>query len=46
MAYGSLGRAGEQFKQLQLIGGLDPKDIDQGEKLAIRRDRCHIGARV
>jgi hypothetical protein len=46
MAHGSLGRAGQQFKQLLLIGGLDGEDVDQGDKLATRRDRCHVGARV
>jgi hypothetical protein len=41
MAHGSLGRAGQQFKELPLIRGLDGEDIDQRDKFAARRDRCH-----
>src|ERR1700681_4106297 len=41
MTYGSVGRAGQQFKELPLIRGLDGEDIDQRDKVAARRDRCH-----
>src|ERR1700730_16602325 len=41
MAYGGFGRAGQQFKELLLISGFNGEDIDQREKFAARRDRCH-----
>jgi hypothetical protein len=34
MAHGGLGRAGQQFKQLPLIGGLDGENVDQRDELA------------
>src|SRR5260370_34592034 len=36
MAHGSLGRAGQQVKQLLLVGGLNGEDVDHGDKLATR----------
>src|SRR6266404_9962433 len=41
MAYGGFSRAGQQFKESLLIRGLDGENIDQGEKFAVRGDRCH-----
>jgi len=46
MAHGSLSRAGQQVKQLLLVGGLNGEDVDHGDKLATRRDRCSSGARA
>ena len=45
MAYGSLGRTGQQFNEFLLIRGLDREDIDDRDKLAVRRDRRHTQTR-
>jgi hypothetical protein len=45
MAHGSLGRTGQQFKELLLIRRLNSEYIDQRDKLAARRDRCHTQTR-
>jgi hypothetical protein len=41
MPYYGFGCTGQQFEELLLILGLNGEDVDQRDKLAAQRDRCH-----
>src|SRR5882724_1462262 len=41
MAYRGFGRTGQQFEELLLIVGFNGEDVDQRDKFAAQRDRCH-----
>src|SRR5260221_7848582 len=45
MAYGSLGRTRQQFKEFLLIRWLNSEDIDESDELAARRNRGHMQPR-